>query len=223
MEKAALKKFMSDSDLSANQVGKKSNVATSNLTRVLNGDTKLTKELALRIYTAFPRLIDYVEDEEEKKYFKTSALPAKFIREVDGSHWFLPELKPELRASFVLRSPQNIHGLERYKGKNGLVDTEGTNKKIVLHVIETDLGPRIMSGDIVVASIVEEETWMYVHGVIFIVFANYSMIKKVLKNNLAEDKPTLEIISDGTSIVIPRNDIKQIFQLDSIVTGRLSF
>lgn len=224
MEIEALKRFMREGGLSANKVGKKSNIATSNLTRVLNGETKLTRELVMRIYTAFPIVLDYVVDEREREDLKVSPLPAKFVRAANGAEQFLPALTPERRAGFAARPYQNVFDLDRYKGVCELVDFEGTNKKILLHVIETDLGPRINAGDVVTAVLIDPVDWKFANGLVFVVFSNYAFIKIVKNNTLNSDKPFLDIGSDNGSIIfIPKNEIKQLYQVTSIVSGRLSF
>ncbi|NID09340.1 S24 family peptidase [Fibrivirga algicola] len=104
-------------------------------------------------------------------------------------------------------------------------ETERSRKDKV-YVIEVDgdsMEPLLHPGYEVTAYVVDPGDWPYTTGVVAVQYRDEFVIKRIRDNRLEEDG-RLTLHSDnplGGSITVPRSEIRQIFEIDEIVKGKV--
>jgi len=93
----------------------------------------------------------------------------------------------------------------------------------VVQVVETDLAPRIEPGDLVRAVEIKKEDYSFTQGIVMVVYSTYTVIKRILENNIKDEKGDLVLAMEGSApIKVEYKEIKQMLQVDKIVQRNLS-
>ena len=222
MNPEILAQFMQDKALSINEIGRKSSIAPSNLSRILRGMTNLTDDMVKRLSSAYPALLEYITNDERAEIERRPLKRRYLTEDTQEGGLFFKLLVPEMRKQFNARAPQNYEFLPEYSITQDLADRRNNETMLVLQVMETDLGPRVLPGDLVRAVEIPAEEWAYAQGLVFIVYAGYAVIKRIARNNITDRDGTLELEQGENRITVPYFQIKQLMQVDKILRGNLS-
>ena len=216
---------MEDTQISLNKFSKNANIGASNISRILKGVTALTEDMAIRIAVAYPSILTYIGDEEERRKLQVSILPKKYMKEeeVKANESYFKLLVPEMRKQFNSMAPYNIDFLPQLNISIATADQAEKDSMIVVQVVETDLAPRIEPGDLVRAVEIKKEDYSFTQGIVMVVYSTYTVIKRILENNIKDEKGDLVLAMEGSApIKVEYKEIKQMLQVDKIVQRNLS-
>lgn len=217
---------MKDKQLSINDIGRKTTIAPSNLSRVIRSITAFTDDMAKRLVFAYPELADYIGSEDERVRLLNMPLKRRYANAITSEQGlFMKLLVPDMRKRFSTKAPDNFDFLPEFNLTSDLADRRPNEITLVLQVMETDLGPRLIPGDLVRAVQIERNEWKFAQGVVFIVYAGYAVIKRVAFNTLQDATDPHLILESNVSgkIKVPLEDIKQLMQVDKLLRGNISF
>lgn len=225
MTSKTIQTFMEDTQISLNKFSKNANIGASNISRILKGVTALTEDMAIRIAVAYPSILTYIGDEEERRKLQVSILPKKYMKEeeVKANESYFKLLVPEMRKQFNSMAPYNIDFLPQLNISIATADQAEKDSMIVVQVVETDLAPRIEPGDLVRAVEIKKEDYSFTQGIVMVVYSTYTVIKRILENNIKDEKGDLVLAMEGSApIKVEYKEIKQMLQVDKIVQRHLS-
>jgi len=225
MTSKTIQTFMEDTQISLNKFSKNANIGASNISRILKGVTALTEDMAIRIAVAYPSILTYIGDEEERRKLQVSILPKKYMKEeeVKANESYFKLLVPEMRKQFNSMAPYNIDFLPQLNISIATADQAEKDSMIVVQVVETDLAPRIEPGDLVRAVEIKKEDYSFTQGIVMVVYSTYTVIKRILENNIKDEKGDLVLAMEGSApIKVEYKEIKQMLQVDKIVQRNLS-
>lgn len=226
MNSKDIRQFLTDNGLSLNKVGKSTSIAPSNISRMLRVDKEVTATMVVRMAHVYPQLLDYITDPVERRSIESASLPKKYQdmgpQPIEGL--YLKILIPEARMRYTAQAPKGRVVLNQYNVCMDIMDSDHESSMMVIQLIESDLGPRLLPGDLVRAVEVKEKDWPYTHGLVFIVYSTYSIVKVIHQNRLSFTENSIVLRgTSGGDIEVPGDQIRQIMKVDKLLRGELSF